>query len=70
MQGKEEQEVMWENFQNHLKNEYLIERFYDEKAKEFHNLKLGQLSMDKFVTKFTSPLRFVSYIREKKSKVQ
>ena len=36
---------------------------------KFHGLWLGQLSMDEFVTKFTSLLRYVSYILEEKSKV-
>eukprot|EP00253_Pinus_taeda_P006753 PITA_06753 len=47
-----------------------MERFYDEKAREFHDLRLGQQTMDEFITRFTSRLRYVPYIREEKAKVQ
>ena len=39
--GIDEQEVTWEQFKKHLKEKYLTEQFYDEKEKEFHDLKLG-----------------------------
>jgi len=48
----------------------MTERFYDEKAKEFHDLHLGQMTMDEFITKFKSLLRYVPYIHEEKAKVQ
>eukprot|EP00253_Pinus_taeda_P007038 PITA_07038 len=41
-----------------------------EMAKEFHDLRLGQQTMDEFITQFTSLLRYVPYIREAKAKVQ
>ena len=44
--------------------------FYDDKAKEFHDIRLGQMTMDNYVTKFTSLLRYVPYLREEKAKVQ
>eukprot|EP00253_Pinus_taeda_P015342 PITA_15342 len=47
-----------------------MERLYDEKAREFHDLRLGQQTMDEFITHFTSLLRYVPYIREEKAKVQ
>jgi len=47
-----------------------MEIFYDEKVKEFHDLRLGQQSMDEFIAKLTSLLCYVPYIREEKSKVQ
>lgn len=69
MHGIDEQEVTWEDFHKHFKVKFLIEQFYDKKAKEFHDLKLEKLFMDEFVTNFTSLLRYVPYIREEKSKV-
>jgi len=65
-----EQSITWDKFQKFFKEKYLTERFYDEKAKEFHDLCLGQMTMDEFITKFTSLLRCVPYIREEKAKVQ
>lgn len=62
--GVSEQNVTWETFQRYFKEKYLTERFYDEKSREFHDLQLGQQTMDEFIAKFTSLLRYVPYIRE------
>eukprot|EP00253_Pinus_taeda_P028842 PITA_28842 len=70
VKGVTEQTITWDNFQRYFKEIYLTERFYDEKAKEFHDLRLGQQTMDEFITRFTSLLRYVPYIREEKAKVQ
>eukprot|EP00253_Pinus_taeda_P018243 PITA_18243 len=70
VKGVNEQTITWDNFQRYFKERYLTERFYDEKAKEFHDLRLGQQTMDEFITRFTSLLRYVPYIREEKAKVQ
>lgn len=70
MGGVSEQDITWENFQRYFKETYLTERFYDEKAREFHDLWLGQQTMDEFITKFTSLLCYVLYIWEEKAKLQ
>eukprot|EP00253_Pinus_taeda_P029286 PITA_29286 len=70
VKGVTEQTITWDNFQRFFKERYLTERFYDEKAKEFHDLRLGQQTIDEFITRFTSLLRYVPYIREEKAKVQ
>lgn len=68
--GIEEQEITWHDFQKHFKDNYLTERFYNQKENEFHNLRLGQLTMEEFVNKFMPSLRYVPYILEGKYKVQ
>eukprot|EP00253_Pinus_taeda_P033796 PITA_33796 len=70
VKGVMEQTITWENFQRYFKERYLTERFYDEKVREFHDLWLGQQTMDEFITRFTSLLCYVPYIREEKEKVQ
>eukprot|EP00253_Pinus_taeda_P019414 PITA_19414 len=70
VKGVTEQTITWDNFQRFFKERYLTECFYDEKAREFHDLRLGQQTMDEFITRFTSLLRYVPYIREEKAKVQ
>eukprot|EP00253_Pinus_taeda_P019525 PITA_19525 len=70
VKGVSEQNITWEKFQKYFKEIYLTERFYDEKAREFHDLRLGQQSMDEFINRFTSLLRYVPYIKEEKAKVQ
>ena len=42
----DEKTVTWEDFQVKFKNRYLNERYYDDKANEFHELKLGQITID------------------------
>eukprot|EP00253_Pinus_taeda_P018663 PITA_18663 len=70
VKGVTEETITWDNFQKYFKERYLTERFYDEKAREFHDLCLGQQTMDEFITRFTSLLRYVPYVREEKAKVQ
>lgn len=70
IRGVNEKNITWEKFQRYFKEKYLTKRFYDEKAKAFHDLPLGELSIDEFITKFTSLLRYVPYIWEEKAKVQ
>eukprot|EP00253_Pinus_taeda_P034937 PITA_34937 len=70
VKGVTEQTITLDNFQRYFKERYLTEHFYDEKAREFHDLRLGQQTMDEFITRFTSLLRYVPYIREEKAKVQ
>eukprot|EP00253_Pinus_taeda_P012199 PITA_12199 len=70
VKGVSEQNITWEKFQKYFKERYLTENFYDEKAQEFHDLRLGQQSMDEFINRFTSLLRYVPYIKEEKAKVQ
>jgi hypothetical protein len=48
----------------------LSERYFDEKAKEFYELKLGQLTMEEYVNKFLDLLRYVPYIKAEKAKAQ
>lgn len=48
----------------------MFECYYDNKAKEFYELKMGQLTNYEYVTKFLKLLRYVPYIREEKSKTQ
>ena len=49
---------------------YLSKRYYDVKLKEFHERKLGQLTMDNYASKFLELLRHVPYIKDEKVKIQ
>ena len=66
----DEKTITWEDFQTKFKSRYMNERSYDDKAKYFHELRLGQFNIDEFFTKFTNLLLCVPYIREEKAKVQ
>lgn len=62
--------MTWKLFKRYFKQNYLTEMYYDEKPKEFNDLRLGQMAMDGFVNKFTSLQTFISYLNEEKEKVQ
>ena len=47
----------------------MSEKYFDEKAKEFYELKLGQLTIEEYVNKFLNLLRYVPYIKAEKAKV-
>ena len=44
--------------------------YYDDKIKEFHELRLGQQTMEEYANKFLELLRYVRYIKDEKVKVQ
>ena len=62
--------MTWDEFQQYFNGKYLTECFYDEKSRELHDLRLGHMTMDEFITKFTSLLRNVPYLRDEKAKFQ
>ena len=65
-----ERKIVWNQFQKYFRHKHLSDRYYDDKIKEFHELKLGQLSMEEYANKFLDLLRYVRYIRDDKVKIQ
>ena len=61
-----DRKIVWKQF----KQKYLSDRYYDDKIKEFHELILGQLTMEEYANKFLELLRHVKYIRDDKVKIQ
>jgi len=47
-----------------------IRIYYERKTKEFYSLELGQMTMEDLINKFLDLLRFVSYIKCVKVKIQ
>ena len=62
-------EINWENFQNIFQEKYMLERFFDSKVKEFHELHMGSMTMDTFINRFLDLLHYVLYIKEEKVKI-
>ena len=60
-----ERRLKWKQF----KQKYLSYRCYDEKIKEFHELRLGEQTMEEYANKFLELLRYVRYIKDEKVKV-
>ena len=57
-------------FKKYFKKKFLSEQYYEERAKEFYELKLGTMNMKELNSKFLSLLRYVPYIVDEKPKVQ
>ena len=65
-----ERNITWRSFKKYFKQKYLSDRYYDDKIKEFHELRLGQHTMEEYVNKFLELLRYVRYIKDGKVKIQ
>jgi hypothetical protein len=70
MKGVCEEALSWKRFEKYFRQKYLSERYFDEKAKEFYELNLGQLSIEEYVNKFLDLLRYIPYIKAEKAKAQ
>jgi hypothetical protein len=65
-----ERKITWKTFKRYFKKQYLSEQYYEGKAKEFYELKLGNLTMKYLCSKFLSLLHYVPYIVDEKPKIQ
>jgi len=57
-------------FKKYFKRKYLSEQYFEEKAKEFYELRLGSMTMKELCSKFLSSLRYVPYLADEKPKIQ
>jgi len=56
-----------------FRKKYFSERYYDSKAKEFYELKMGSMgsmTYAEYTTKILEILRYVPYLTNEKAKVQ
>ena len=65
-----ERNIVWKQFRKYFKEKYLSNRYYDDKIKEFHELRLGQQTMEEYANKCLELLRYVRYIKDEKVKIQ
>jgi hypothetical protein len=70
VKGVHEEDLSWERFEKYFRKKYLSEKYFDEKTKEFYELKLGQMTIEECVNKFLNLLRYVPYIKAENAKVQ
>ena len=70
VKGIREKEVNWSTFKRYFKKKFMSEQYYEERAKEFYELNLGSMTMKDLNNKFSSLLRYVPYLVDKKPKVQ
>lgn len=65
-----EEELIWDEFERCFKEIYLSERYYDDRAKEFYKLRMGSMKDDEYTSIFLELLRYVSYLKDEKVKIQ
>ena len=70
VKGITEKNINSSMFKKYFKKNFLFEQYYEERAKEFYELKLETMNMKELNSKFLSLLRYVPYIVDKKPKVQ
>jgi hypothetical protein len=70
VKGIHEEGMSWERFEIYFRNKYPSKKYFDKKTKEFNELKLGQFTIEEYVIGFLKLLRYVTYIKSKKAKVQ
>ena len=60
----------WIFFRKYFKRKFLSKQYYEERAKEFNELKLGSnMSIKELSSKFLSLLRYVPYIIDENPKI-
>ena len=59
-----ERKIVWNQSKKYFKEKYLCDRYHDGKIKEFHELKLGQMTMEEYANKLLGMLRYVKYVRD------
>jgi len=68
VRGIIKEELTWSEFEKFFRNQYLSERYFDSKAKEFYKLRMGQILDEEYITKFLEMLRYMSYLKDGKEK--
>ena len=65
-----EKYLTWRVFKKYFKTIFLSEQYYEERAKEFYELKLGSMSTKELSSRFLSLLIYIPYIIDEKPKIQ
>jgi hypothetical protein len=66
----DEKRISWKQFKRYFQQQYLLEKYYDNNMQEFFELNLGNMTMDEYERKLFKLLRYVSFIKDDKVKIQ
>ena len=69
VKGIHEDYLTWHEFERLFKKKYLLERYYDDREKEFYDFHMGSMIDDDYTNRFLELLRYVAYLKEEKAKV-
>jgi hypothetical protein len=64
VKGIHEKDLSWKQFDKYFKKKYLSKKYFDGKTKEYHDLKMGKLTIDEYINKFLEMMRYVPYIKD------
>ena len=70
VKGIKERYVTWKIFKKLFKESFKFEQYYEEKGKEFYELRLGPMTMKELYSKFLGLLHYVPCIIYDKPMVQ
>ena len=54
VRGIQEEKLTWNEFERLFRKKYLSERYYDDRAKEFYELKMGSMTNEEYIVYFLS----------------
>ena len=66
----EVKEITLSNFCRIFQEKYMSKIFFNGKVKEFHELRMGSMTMDAFINRFMDLLHYVPCIKDEKVKIQ
>ena len=67
--GIKERYVTWKTFKKIFKRKYLSEHYYEEKYKEFYELRLGAMIMNELCSKLLRLICYAPYIIDEQPKI-
>jgi hypothetical protein len=70
VQHIDEKKVTWREFKRYFQKKYLTKWYYDNKVKEFFELKLGSMTIDEYARRFLKLLKYDAFIKDEQVKIQ
>jgi hypothetical protein len=65
-----EKKVTWREFKRYFQRKYLNKRYCDKIMKVFFEFNLGSMTIDEYERRFLEQLKYVSFIKDEKVKIQ
>lgn len=59
-----EEELICNEFERLFKKKYLFEMYYDDIAKEFHEMHMGSMTNNENTTRVVELLKYVPYVKD------
>ena len=69
VKGIHEDDSTWNEFERIFKKKYVSKRYYDGRANELYDLKMGSMTDEEYTYRYLELLRYVPYLKEEKAKI-